>query len=223
MENNISRSREGKDQKSDQPQTRDVSHSNGKPFNVIRQQVTLNDLQQRGVGGQAHELEQVRKGKMLELTDGKDEKPTSGNSHPTEKIILSDKGLLGGGNDISKMVVSDFNRAESQIGRDAVQLGEMLYNRHKKRKAERRQKEFCEHLAGLKKGRRKLRDLTFDDFKREVPGHTDYGLFNQYKQSRIRDYDHEIDMITALGPEGWHHMKKHRPRNSDQGASSSRS
>jgi hypothetical protein len=223
MENNISRSREGKDQKSDQSQTRAVSRSNEKSFNVISRQATLNNLQQRGVGGQAHELEQVRKGKMLALTDGKDEKPTSGKSHPTEKIILPDKGLLGGGNDIRKTVVSEFHSSERQIGRDVVQLGKLIQDRRKNKKAEQRQKEFFDHLNKLKDEKSKLRDLAFDDFKRDFPNHADYKLFNQYKKSHMEGYDREINEMHRLGPEGWHAMKKYERRNSNQGTSTSRS
>jgi hypothetical protein len=187
MPNDISRSHEGKDQKSDQSQTGDVS-PNRKPFHVIRQEATLHDQQQRGVGGQAHELEQVRKGKMLALTDGKDDKPTSGNSHFTEKIILPDKsGLRGGGNEMSKRTVSSLHRSERQIGRDVAQLVETHYARRERKKAERRQKEFDEFVAGLDK-------VTLDEFKAS----TSSGTRKEFDEL-LADLDDKFKASTSSG------------------------
>ena len=216
MPNDISRFREGKDQKSDQLQT------NRRSFSPIRQEATLQHMYEQE---RAYEQERIRKGKMPALTDRKDEEPTGRNNHLTEKIILSSKptrdkpSLLGGG-DALNIGSSLYGRIGSSMASDLqsnVRLAMLAHQKAKireaTRKAEKYRQEWHRDDLDINEKSRQLEKLTFEDFKREYPDklfdQEEKHLFDQEKKLLIEDYKCKEDIMQRLGPQGWHYMKKY--------------
>jgi hypothetical protein len=238
MPNDISRFREGKDQKSDSP-TKDTSRSNGQGHDFATRPESYqahNDLQRRGGDEQAYyELKRARKGKMLVVSDetiwhsdtqSSSEYSSGSDSEinalpgvsPSDKIILSNKptrdkpGLLGGTGGFLDAVESDFRRVETRAVRDLQRLGMMAFRATRESnargKAERYQHELYQDHYNLQNKFNKLDALDFNDFKREYP-HADYELFDQQKKFLKEDYERTFVIMGKLGPQGWHDTKKY--------------